>query len=567
MTGAPEPNVLSSPVSVEFLDSTVPKEIIQRKLLSGTDVWFVSIEFGVENSPVSMNQPQIDFAQGTEWSRSEFEKKVEEFACGLVEFGVEKSDRIGFFGDNTGQYVIAMFAAIYLGVTFSPIKPANGVFETIEQLKNFQAKVLIVGKSRVPVLEKALEKPEYKSVLDKLKLIVEMETPEPDSLLLDHKVPSQTIVSYEQVLHKGSGNHLKQIPYFSTSPDDYFMVVYTSGTTGLPKGAIHTHRSMLASMDLSQSPMKFRNSFWYPLGHLSGISCILISLFNGSTVVFLPNAELETNLSAIEQHKVNVTGLAPYHISQLVSNDYHHQYSLESLKMIAVGGCKCPVHLLRAVEKKYRVAVSNGYGCTEFLTGVRPNPKAINFENVGTLVPGVEMKIVDLEDRNRNLSNNQEGEICFRGPMCFVGYLNNELATKEAIDQNGWYHTGDVGYYDSQGYLYIVDRVKELIKYKLWSIAPAEIEEFLLKHHSVKEVCVVGVKHQSDGQLIRAYVQLAPEATEVTEEELTSYVADNMGYQKQLRGGVRFLNHIPRTSIGKVDRKYFRNLIKDEILA
>jgi len=178
--------------------------------------------------------------------------------------------------------------------------------------------------------------------------------------------------------------------------------------------------------------------------------------------------------------------------------------------------------------------------------------------------PGMQMKIVDLHT-GKSLPANQEGEICFRGPTIFWGYLDNEEATREVKDPDGWYHMGDVGYYDECDRLFVTDRIKEMIKYESYTIAPCEIENVLLKHEAVMAAVVVGVDHPRDVKWLRAYVELRKNK-QATEQELKDFVAANLAPYKQLRAGVRFVDKMPLSELGKIERLYFRKLVKDEVI-
>lgn len=253
----------------------------------------------------------------------------------------------------------------------------------------------------------------------------------------------------------------------------------------------------------------------------------------------------------------------------MLTQDYPSQFDLSSLSLIVHAGSKVAPNFVKELMEKYGVICFDAYASTECMAAVgdRKFPDWIaNFEcgNLGTVHPNVEMKIADLTDGKTALPRREHGEICFRSEAVFVGYLNNEEATKATIDEDGWYHSGDVGYVNEAGDLFFVDRIKEMIKYQLYSIVPAEIEEFLYGQEGVEGVCVVGVPDAIDGELVRAYVQLK-KGSEVTEKELIDAVAENMGKQKQLRGGVHFVPTMPRTMIGKINRQYFKNLAKQSV--
>ena len=184
--------------------------------------------------------------------------------------------------------------------------------------------------------------------------------------------------------------------------------------------------------------------------------------------------------------------------------------------------------------------------------------------DVGQVAPHMQMKIIDLQT-GKSLPAGKDGEICLRGPLMFKGYLNNEEATARTIDKDGWLHTGDVGHYNEDGHLFITDRIKEMIKFRYFSVFPAEIEACLLEHDGIAGVVVIGVKHKVDGECIRAYIELK-KGREVSENDIHKYMRERMGDQKQLRAGVVFVEEIPRTAIGKPDRQHFKKMVKDEII-
>jgi len=182
----------------------------------------------------------------------------------------------------------------------------------------------------------------------------------------------------------------------------------------------------------------------------------------------------------------------------------------------------------------------------------------------GQLSPNMEMKIIDLQT-GKSLGPNQDGEVCLRGPLMFKGYLNNDEATAKTIDKDGWLHTGDVGHYNQDEHIFITDRINKIIKFRNFSVYPAEIEACLAEHDGIAEAIVIGVKHILDGEYPRAYIKLK-EGKQVSESDIHEYMKERMGDQKQLRAGVVFVDSIPRTVIGKVDRQHFKKQVKDEII-
>lgn len=271
----------------------------------------------------------------------------------------------------------------------------------------------------------------------------------------------------------------------------------------------------------------YRVALFHPIGHISGSIMLPHALDIGMTIVLFKEGDIDVIMETVPRLRINVIFFSPNQASPLVHNGYEKRYDLSSLTIFKTGGSKIADNLLISIKEKYNVKLFEMYGSTEMMCAVRvrdPEETKINYVpgNVGTVVPGCEMKIVDLST-GRPLPAYQTGEVCFRGEGCFSGYLNNEEATKKTI-VDGWYHSGDVGYYDEGGRLFISDRIKEMIKYKLYSLIPAEIEDFLHRHRAVAAVCIVGVPHVSEGNYIRAYIELVKGET-VTEQELIRYVA------------------------------------------
>jgi len=205
--------------------------------------------------------------------------------------------------------------------------------------------------------------------------------------------------------------------------------------------------------------------------------------------------------------------------------------------------------------------IQQAYGLTEatFVLCINKHPtETYKPGHCGKLVPGVEVKVVDVKT-GKSLGANKEGEICVRGLSVMRGYLRNEAATSNAIDKDKWLHTGDIGYYDEDRYFFIIDRLKELIKYKAYQVAPAEIEGILMSHPSVKDAAVVGIPDDAAGELPKAYVVKVP-GSQVEARELIEWVSGKLSPQKRLRGGVEFVMEIPKNPTGKILRRLLRDM-------
>ena len=337
----------------------------------------------------------------------------------------------------------------------------------------------------------------------------------------------------------GSEKKLDCIPYFAFRDlaKDPFIILYTSGTCGQPKGVVHSNRSTLASFaslignGLGSSPGF--SMLAYTIGHASGSTHVLLALLTGRSFALFRDPTLDDLLQAVQELRIASLSLVPHHAIAFANGEHETKYDLTSLKVIVYTGTKYPRHLIENIKNKFKdIIMVNGYGTTECVGSIgAPQPPLVKpgvFESdsIGTAYPGSEFKIVHL-DSGKALPPFHEGEICMRGAPCFIAYLNRPEETAEAIDHDGWYHSGDIGYVDEYGDCFVTDRIKELIKFRHWTIIPAEIELFLHSHKAVGAVCVIGVPHIIDGSHLRAYVELREyySNTEAIEQELINLVA------------------------------------------
>ncbi|KAK9504175.1 hypothetical protein O3M35_010564 [Rhynocoris fuscipes] len=294
-------------------------------------------------------------------------------------------------------------------------------------------------------------------------------------------------------------------------------------------------------------------SFW-----LTGIITMFTSLISGWKMVFV-RGPVKDNviLSTIQNYKINICLLSPTALQGLLVSTYKNAYDLSSLMLIFTGGSTLGADSALKMQKelfKNRVPVLQVYGMTELGAITMSPPTANKPGSVGLLKPGYSCKVEDLET-GEPLGPEIQGELCIKGSYIMNGYYNNPEATAAVFDEDGWFHTGDIGYYDEDGYLYIVDRLKDLIKYKSYHIAPTELENVLRTHPSVKDVAVFGIPHPTDGDHATAFVVAL---RTVTEKELLEFVAERVSKNKQLRGGIRFVEFIPYTPSGKPKRRTLR---------
>ncbi len=303
-----------------------------------------------------------------------------------------------------------------------------------------------------------------------------------------------------------------------------------------------------------------------PLFHIYGLVVVLnMGLQQGSTIVTMPRFELEPFLQLLQKHRVTLAHLVPPIVIALSKNPVVDNYDLSQLKTIFCGAAPLDENLTRACMQRLDCDVRQGYGMTETspVTHSSPaDPAQVKFGSVGVPAPNTECKVIDLET-GAALGPNQEGEVCVRGPQMMKGYLNRPEATAATIDSEGWLHTGDIGYADAEGHFFIVDRAKELIKYKGFQVPPAELEALLLTHPCVADAAVIPCPDDEAGEIPKAFVVLKGEtaaaasearAETPTAEELMDFVAASVAPHKKIRL-LEFIDKIPKSASGKILRR------------
>jgi len=339
--------------------------------------------------------------------------------------------------------------------------------------------------------------------------------------------------------------------------EDVVAILCSSGTTGLPKGVQLTHRNLVASSCQFVEPCAVSEADVLP-GHLPFFHCfglivsLSLGLAQGSTSVLMSRFELEPFLQLIQDHRVTRAFLVPPIVLALAKQPIVDDYDLSSLVMILSGAAPLGAEVARACAERLGCRVKQGYGMTEIIP-THAAPEDVYPSKLGTVgpcVPGVECKIVDVATGDE-LDAGERGEICVRGPQQMKGYLNRPEATAAMIDAEGWVHTGDVGVVDEDGYLTVVDRLKELIKFKGFQVAPAELEAILLAHPAVADAAVIPSPDEVAGEVPKAFVVLRGDATG---EQLMAFVADRVAPYKKIRL-LEFVDEIPKSPSGKILRR------------
>ncbi|CAG2111067.1 unnamed protein product [Medioppia subpectinata] len=478
---------------------------------------------------------------GSHLTAEELITKCHSVANALIARGITKSDTVLTFAENSTELVIVMFAAIYLGITLYPITPIARVYELDQLMDTLGPLFIFTTKAKAKIIETILSK---RSDRQTVRFVAVLDD--------NHNV----YVPFRSLLSEGQNQILDTIPYFAVKPKkDICILLQSSGTTGAPKSVMISHTAFVAALMAFIKPdMNDESGGNNRTSPLVGYQMTQFSCMSGVAVLF-------GYATCAVNYGVNFMGMVPAFGHKLL-NEMCDEYDLSSLKALMVTGAAFAANVAKDIMQKHKVSVVEVYGMTEYCGLTSPDGEYIP-GCVGRPSDNTDMKVID--SKGNSLGPDLDGELCVRGPKLFSGYLNNVLATNEAIDDHGWLRTGDIGHYDSRHRFFITDRLKELIKYGTKQVSPTELEQFLLTHEAVAEAVVVGVGHRTDTQWPRAYVRLR-EHKSVTEEELKRFVADSLSDSKQLRAGVVFVDDIRRTTVGKVERRYYKELVANELI-
>jgi acyl-CoA synthetase (AMP-forming)/AMP-acid ligase II len=476
----------------------------------------------------------IDGLSGRSLTYAEFEDSVRRVAASLAKKGFQKGDVFAIFSANCLEYAVTFHAVAMLGGINTTVNPLYTAEEATLQLKDAGAKFLVTAP---PFIEKAREAARDADV---------------EELFVFGNAEGAT--PFDSLLEKNG-----EVPRVEIDPrNDLVALPYSSGTTGLAKGVMLTHHNLIANMCQMDGLDYFHQDDTLlcvlPLFHIYGLVVVLnMGLHLGATIVIMPRFDLEQFLDLIQKYRVTLSHIVPPIVLKLARDPIIDKYDLSSLKTIFCGAAPLGPELSRECMQRIGCDIRQGYGMTETspVTHSSPaDPTKMKLGSVGPAAPNTECKLVDPATGDE-LGPNQEGELCVRGPQIMKGYLNNPEATARTIDADNWLHTGDIGYADEDGHFFIVDRVKELIKYKGFQVAPAELEAVLLTHPAVADAAVIPCRDDEAGEVPKAFVVAKQETSA---EAIMDFVADRVAPHKKIRE-LEFIEQIPKSLSGKILRR------------
>jgi acyl-CoA synthetase (AMP-forming)/AMP-acid ligase II len=477
----------------------------------------------------------VDGATGGTMTYREFEAAVRGQAGGWLEAGLTKGEVVAVMAPNCPDYGVVFHAVALAGGVVTTVNPTYTAGEVHHQLVDSGATRLVT----IPMFLETATAAIADSAVREVYVIGEAE-------------------GHASIASLVGASLAMQVP---VDLDDVVALPYSSGTTGLAKGVMLTHRNLVSNIEQALATVGVSGDDAFvavlPFFHIYGMQVLMnLGLRAGATIVTMPRFDLEQFLSLHQEHRLTRAFVAPPMVVALAKHPVVDNYDLSALQWILSGAAPLSADLAIECGRRLGCEVVQGYGMTELSPVSHATPSG-GFKpgSVGVTVPNTEVQVVD-PATGSSLGVDADGEVWVRGPQVMKGYLNNEAATKDTIDEDGWLHTGDIGHIDTDGHLFVVDRLKELIKYKGFQVPPAELEALLLTHPHIADVAVIGLPDDEAGEVPAAYVVLK-HGHDTTAADIQRFVADNVANYKQIRK-LTFVDAIPKSPSGKILRRVLR---------
>lgn len=483
-----------------------------------------------------------------EFSNFDIAREAAQLADGLRGLGIEKGDRVMVMMVNCPEVIIAYQAIARVGGVIIPVMPLLKPPEVQYIARNSAAKAIFTSPILLPLVQGTLA-----GISTMQHIIVTGATVPADA--------ASPVHAYHDIIEQGAAradDFLSPEGDVSVAPDDPAVIIYTSGTTGNPKGVVLTHRNLIANALAGRGEAYTTRDeetqlAVLPLAHAYGILVSNVFFLRGMTVIAHPRFDTSAVLSAIERHRIVAFAGVPAMFVALLYSPDADKYDTSSLRSCVSGSAPLPLAILEGFEKKFNCTILEGYGLSEASAALTGHSLSIPRKpgSVGVPLPGVELLIVDANDQP--LPVGEIGEVIARGPNIMQSYYNMPEETAAAM-RNGWLHTGDMGYLDQDGYLYIVERKKDLIIRGGFNIYPRDVEEVLNRHPAVIESAVVGVPSLRMGEEVKAFVVTREP---IDAESLMAYCREALANYKT-PSEIEFVDALPRNAVGKIDKKELR---------
>lgn len=523
------------------------------------------------------NDALVCLHQDIRWTYKEFVEKVNEAARAFMAIGVKRGDRVGIWSPNRYEWTVTQFATAKVGAILVNINPAYGVHELQYALNLAGITTLVTADS--------FKASNYREMI--YELAPELKRSAPGKLKADHLPDLRAVINMHADKHEGMWTWKEFIGFASDVSeadlsqrqselqfDDPINIQFTSGTTGNPKGATLTHHNILNNgYFVGESQRLTENDrlvIPVPLYHCFGMVMGNLGCITHGTAMIYPGEGFDpkTVLQAVHQEKATALyGVPTMFIAELADPEFD-TYDLSSLRTGIMAGSICPAEVMKKVNGKMNMKeVQIAYGMTETSPVSTQTSSLDPFEKqvttVGRTQPHLETKIVDPGTGNV-VPRGEIGELCTRGYSVMLKYWNNEEKTREAIDDGGWMHTGDLATMDEEGYIQIVGRIKDMVIRGGENIYPKEIEEFLYTHPAIEDVQVTGIPDDKYGEELIAWVKLRPDTDPVTGEDLQAFCKGKIAHFK-IPKNYKFVDAFPMTVTGKIQKFKMREISIEEM--
>lgn len=517
----------------------------------------------------------VSVHQGIRWTYEQFSHHVDRVAAGFLALGLKTGDRVGVWAPNCAEWTLVQFATARVGLIQVNINPAYRLSEVEYTLNKVGVKALVCAEK--------FKTSDYVGMINELAPEIATSTP---GDLKSKRLPDLRIVAqiggapgpgwmdFNQVAEQATGRHAAQVEQIAQTLDrnDAINIQFTSGTTGLPKGATLSHRNILNNaffvgegMGLTAGdrlliPVPLYHCFGMVMGNLACITHGAAMIY--SSEGFEPLAVLKT----VQAEKcTGLHGVPTMFIAELENSEFD-KFDLSTLRTGVMAGSPCPIEVMKKVIDRMNMReVGIGYGMTEtspvsFQTAM-DDPLERRVSTVGRVQPHLEVKVVD--ESGATVPRGQPGELCTRGYSVMIGYWNDPEKTAEAVDEEGWMHTGDLATIDDDGYCNIVGRIKDMVIRGGENVFPREIEEYLFRHPKIEDVQVIGVPDPKFGEEICAWVKLRA-GEQSSREEIVAFCKGQIAHYKIPRY-VKFVDAFPMTVTGKIQKFEMRKAMIAEL--
>ena len=483
----------------------------------------------------------IDGVDGRKFTAGDVIDHVKRLAGGLREAGHVPQKPVALMAPNSPEYCIIFHAIAWAGGTITTLNPTYTAHEIRHQLRDSGAGLLITVPATLAVAKEALK-----------------------------ELPEVQICVIGSADDDDSGDCQSLAELYGTAQEQQYPVdldrhsvalPYSSGTTGLPKGVCLSHRSLSMNIDQTAKGAEFQAgetaAAFLPFFHIYGMTVLMnMHLACGGVLVTMPRFDLEVFLRICQDHRARRMWIVPPVALALAKHPLVDDYDLSALEQVFSGAAPMGNALSDAVASRFDCAMLQGYGMTELAPVSHITPLSTPRSGAsGLAVPNTRCRIVSPET-GADLPPGEEGELWIKGPQVMIGYLNNEQATKDTLTADGWLKTGDMAIIDADGYMFVVDRLKELIKYKGFQVAPAELEATLVAHPQIQDAAVIGQHDEEAGEIPVAFVVCQDPAP--SQEDIQAYVGSQLSHYKQLHR-VTFVETIPKSPSGKILRRLLRD--------